>query len=331
MRSTVANISLLAVSLAAVGCSASATVTRTTPVANLQSHQTVLVRAAGISKAQQFINELADVTVAEVSKKCQFASVMPANMAGGQRPDLLIDLNIRQSFRGGTGLIKNYNKATVEVLVVLTDGATDELLGSATIRGESAAVSTSGSSPEGAAVGAVAKKIAEVLSKSGCMGPRVARTYPNDNQGGAGGGSDAAGAGGGNGGAGAGGDGVGTGAGGAGAVGGGVGGGGASTVVGGGGAAAVNKAKADALNNEGKNLFRAADLNGAIAKFEAAVVLFPDPRYHYNLCLSYETLKRYDDALTMCQTVLDKNPGKRLEAKATRRIGIIRTLKQKGR
>ena len=150
MWRTASTLSLLLVAATGLGCSASAKVTRTTPVANLQSHRTVLVRAAGISKAQQFINELADVTVSEVAKKCQFESVLPSSMARGEKPDLLIDLNIRKSFRGGTGLIKNHNKATVEVLVVLSDGVTDELLGSATIQAESASVASSGTSPEGA-------------------------------------------------------------------------------------------------------------------------------------------------------------------------------------
>ena len=163
-----------------------------------------------------------------------------------------------------------------------------------------------------------------MLSKSGCMGPRVARVDP-----------DAAGGGGG------------TGGGDTGGGGGDTGGGGwvtraavvvtrAAVVVtraaGGGdaGADAAKKAQAEGLNNEGKNLFRGADVPGAIAKFEAAAALVPDPRYHYNLCLSYESLKRYDDAILMCEKVAGSNPGKRLEDKATRRIGIIQTLKKKG-
>ena len=81
-------------------------------------------------------------TVNQVMKNCQFDNVVLDGTAGAQ-PDLWIDLNLQKSFRGGTGIIQNDNKATIEVLMVLSDGASEDLLGSAWITGESSSVSVS--------------------------------------------------------------------------------------------------------------------------------------------------------------------------------------------
>ena len=91
------------------GCSASAKVTRTTPVADLRPYRVVGVRAAGTLQPGALLNQLEMSTISQLVKRCQFDSVVPAARSSGT-PDLVLDLNIQRSFRGGTGMIKNENK-----------------------------------------------------------------------------------------------------------------------------------------------------------------------------------------------------------------------------
>jgi len=290
---------LAAFLFAAAGCGPKAKVTRTTPVADLRPYRVVAVRAAGSGQGANLVQQLEMGTVSQLASRCQFDSVVPASHLGSAQPDLVLDLNIQRAFRGGTGMIQNQNKAVVEVLAVLSDGVTQDLLGSAWIQGESSSVLVTGASPEGQAVDAVAKKIADVLGKSGCRGERIARA-PEQPEQPAEGGETAGEAGGENGGA-----------------------------VGGesGQGDPARREGAEALNDEGKALFKQANIEGAVDKFKAASALYPDPRYDFNLCISYETLKRYDEALAMCQQVIDKKPEQRLVDKAKSRIAIIQDLR----
>ncbi len=301
---------LSAALLVAVGCGPSAKVTRTTPVADLQSYGVVAVRADG-NVSGDLVQQLESSTIQQLAQRCQFSAVLPAAQMGQNKPDLVLDLNLQRTFRGGTGFIKNQNKATVEVLAVLSDGVSDDLLGSAWIQGESSSVMVSGVSPEGQAVDAVAKKIAQVLGNSGCKGPRVARAEPppeNGDTGSAGDTGDSGNAGdtGDSGNAGDTGD-----SGNAGDTG-----------------DAAKKEGAEALNDAGKAAFKKADMTTAAAKFQAAGDLYPDPRYDFNLCMTYEALKRYDEAIATCQKVIDKQPEQRLIDKAKDRIEIIQQLEQ---
>ena len=88
-------------------------------------------------------------------------------------------------------------------------------------------------------------------------------------------------------------------------------------------------AAAEALNDQGKAIFKNGDVAGAVAKFEKAADTYPDARFDYNLCVGYETLGRYDEAAAACQAVVDANPEKRLKEKAVNRLVIIKDLKKK--
>jgi tetratricopeptide (TPR) repeat protein len=279
--------SVLCIALACVSCGPKATVTRTTPVANLQTYRSALIRVAAGSEGQGQIADLERIAADKLRTSCQFDQVL-VGQAGSAPPDLILDLNIQRSFRGGDGLVQNPNLAIVDVTMVLSDGINDDLIGSAEMRGQSSAVLVGGALPESEAVEAVAKKIAEVMSKSGCTGPRVARA-PED----PGPGPDQP---------------VGNPDGGAGT------------------APPPDEAKmadAEKLNDEGKELFRSADISQAKSKFEQAIALFPDARFLFNLCLAQETLKEWDAAVGTCQKVLDSNPPPRLAEKAQERLTII--------
>src|SRR2546423_12808646 len=101
-------------------CHPSATVQRTMPVANLQSYRTVGVRGQSVAApwrgAAQVID---DNLLGRLTQECQFDHVV----RGNQQADLLVDVNITSMGRGGTGMIKNPGKATLDALLVLTDGA----------------------------------------------------------------------------------------------------------------------------------------------------------------------------------------------------------------
>jgi hypothetical protein len=160
--------------LSAAACHPSAQVRQTTPIANLQSYRVVMLRI-GAAEGQEHVSTLAAFAVDKLRQRCRFEHIVLATQTPNAQADLLVDLNILRTARGGGGLVQNPNLATVDVSLVLSDGINDELLGSAEIRGQSSAVAMSGVSPEAQAVDAVAKEISEILFRSGCDGPRVAR------------------------------------------------------------------------------------------------------------------------------------------------------------
>jgi len=354
LTSAIFVLSGLGVGFVGVGCTASAKVTRTTPVANLKSYKVVGVRAKG---GYNLSRVLAASTIAQLSRRCQFTNVELSNYSQS-KPDLILDLKIHRSWRGGSGIIQSRNKATVDVLMVLSDGLDSELLGSAWIRGESAAVALNinnrPQAPEEDALGAVAKKVASILSKSGCRGPRVARapdpppttiakntsnTGGGNNGGGNNGGGNNGGGnngggntdGGNNGGGNNGGGNNGGGNNGGGNTDGGNNGGGNTTTAGNQTGDTEAKARGEALNKEGKQLFIGANIAGAVSKFEAAAAAYPDPRFDFNICLGYETLKQYSKALAVCQRVLTKNPSAKLRGKTEKRLKIIADLRKKSK
>lgn len=160
-------------------CTPSATVQRTTPVANLQVYRKVLVRGSAGQMARWEGGDLANRTARFLQGQCQFDAVfVDGNGAPDSKYDLIVDLNVLSSTRGGGGLIKNPNLAVVEVAMILSDGIDDELLGSASIRGQSSAVVVNNASPESQALEAVAQQVGKLLVKSGCGGPRIARAEP---------------------------------------------------------------------------------------------------------------------------------------------------------
>lgn len=265
--------------VAAAGCVASATVRRTTPVANLQSFRTLLVRVDGSPEARRYASVLEFHAADKLRGTCAFDQVVTSRERPVQPPDLILDLNLQRAFRGGEGLIQNPNLATIDVTLVLSDGVDDELLGSADIRGKSSAVYVANQNPEEQAIAAVSARVAQIMERSGCTGARVARAEPEpapdeatpDDE--------------------------------------------------------VDPdllARAEAENDAGKQLFRAADIAGAKARFQAAIALHRDARFLFNLCLAHEALKELSEASSVCQQVIDMQPEPRLAEKAQMRLGIIR-------
>jgi hypothetical protein len=170
---------VIACSGALLGCTPKATVQRTTPVANLQAYRQVLVRGSAGQMAGWQGGDLANRTAAHVQRLCQFDGVVVGDQdAPDDRYDLVVDLNVLASGRGGGGLIHNPNLAVVDVAMVLSDGISDELLGSASIRGQSSAVVVSNVPPEAQALEVVAEQVGKILLKSGCGGQRLAREEP---------------------------------------------------------------------------------------------------------------------------------------------------------
>ena len=161
---------------ALAACHPSATVERTMPVANLNTYRTVGLRVQSSAFASQGQASMLETAVLDkVQHSCSFTQVAHA---GTTPADVVLDLNITNTGRGGSGWIKNQNLATIEALLVLSDGQSGELLGTARIRGQSSGMIINNAVPENEAIDAVAKSVAELLAKSGCFGPRVAKAEP---------------------------------------------------------------------------------------------------------------------------------------------------------
>lgn len=176
MRVTSLGLGLFLTTVIAAGCGPKAVVQKASPVADLQVYRKVLVRGKSGQAAWQG-DELANRTAAQLQALCGFDAVF-ANQQSNGNFDLIVDLNILQTGRGGGGIIKNPNLAVVDVAMVLSDGLNDELLGSAQIRGQSSAVLVNGANPEQQALDVVSQQIGQILLKSGCSGPRIARNEP---------------------------------------------------------------------------------------------------------------------------------------------------------
>jgi hypothetical protein len=287
---------LLAIVIA--GCHPSATVERTMPVANLQSYRTVALRVQGSTYASQTqAMYLQEAVVDKLHRQCGFEQVGPV---GGAPADVVLDLNITGAGRGGGGWIQNPALATLDALLVLSDGQSGELLGTARIHGKSSGAMVYGSNPENEAIDVVAKSVADLLAKSGCSGPRVARTEPPAPPPGTGSGS-ATGTG----------TTTGTGAG--------------SSTTDGSGAPPDDgrRQQAEALNDQGKDKLRSADVAGALAAFQQANSLVPDARYEYNVCLAFEAQEQWASALGACKQARAMNPEPRLVTKIDHRIELL--------
>lgn len=279
--------------LGLLACGPSASVWKTSPVADLQSYQVALVRVASAPGLEHYSPILEFATTTALQRKCSLNHVVGAGQTDSAQPDLIVDLNIRQTQRGGTGFIKNPNLATVDVTMVLSDGIDESLLGSAEIKGKSSAVSIEGADPENDALMAVAKRVSLVLAKSGCEGQRLARvaqpapdtptaptqpgppatdTNPEPEQP---------------------------------------------------QASSEQIAQAEAANDEGKRLFRSAEIAAAREQFKQALTLAQDPRYYFNLCLAHEALSDLDSAMKACNSVLAAEPEPRLAEKANQRLQLI--------
>src|SRR6185436_5241112 len=96
----------------------------------------------------------------------------------GPPADVILDLNITNTGRGSGGWIQNSSTAFIDTLLVLSDGPSGDLLGTARIHGTSSGMIVNGAPPEQEAADVIAKTIAEMLAKSGCSGARVAKQEP---------------------------------------------------------------------------------------------------------------------------------------------------------
>ncbi|HET6612436.1 MAG TPA: hypothetical protein VFG83_10615 [Kofleriaceae bacterium] len=82
--------------------------------------------------------------------------------------------------------------------------------------------------------------------------------------------------------------------------------------------------RAEALNNEGKQLFTGSkDYAGAAAKFREAIVLDPQPKYYVNLCFSLHLVGQNREALSNC-AIAEKNGDEEVVAKARKLSAVIR-------
>lgn len=268
--------------VALVACHPSATVERTMPVANLQTYRTVALRVQSTAFASQGQASFLESAVLEKLKQsCSFEQV---GRPGSTPADLVLDLNITQTGRGGGGLISNSSQAHMDTLLVLTDGQSGELLGTARIHGKSGGMIVNNSNPETEAAQVVAKTAVEMLAKSGCSGPRVAKAEPPPTPPpaeGSGSGSNPP---------------------------------------------PVDESKrseAEALNDQGKDKLRTADVQGALQAFQQAVALLPDARYQFNICLTLEAGEQWNDAVSACKKARGMNPQPQLLTKIDARLDLL--------
>ena len=281
-------VPLVAVILA--GCHPSAEVQRTQPLADLKTYHSVALRITAVPQAQGQAYYLETAVLDRVHRQCGFEGV---TRYGTSPADLILDLNVTGAGRGGSGWITNSNLATIDTLLVLSDGQTGDLLGSARIHGQSSQMAINNNNPEQQAVDVVAQTIGDMLTKSGCTGPRLAKATPPPPPSGDFGSAPGSGAGSGS----------------------------SSTPP---PPADDHRAEADKLSDQGKDRFRAADLNGALALFQQANQLAPDPRYVLNECLAYEAMAKWDDAMATCKEARGMNPPPDLAAKIDHRIELVK-------
>ena len=271
------------------GCKASASVQQTLPVANLQAMRTVglTVRATAFA-AQGQAMMLEQAVTQKLQRQCGFSAV--GRPGSGPPADVLLDLNITSATRGASGW--GGQQSRIETLLVVSDGVSGELLGTARISGKSSGAMLAGTPPETEAVEVVSKSVADVLAKSGCAGPRIARaepppdeTKPPDTGSNTGSATDP------------------------------------------GKPDESKKAEAEAINEDGKVKLRSADIPGALAAFQQANSIYPDARYQFNVCLALEAQERWSDAIAACQQAKAMNPQPSTAAKIDKRLALLQQKK----
>jgi hypothetical protein len=264
------------------GCHPSAVVENTMPVANLQSYRTVALRVHSTAFAAQGQAMFLERAVLDkLHQQCGFEQV---GQAGTTPADVTLDLNITNTGRGGSGWITNSSTATIDTLLVLTDGQDGELLGTARIHGQSSGMIVNNAPPENEAIDVVAKSIADLLAKSGCGGPRIARQKPPEPP------PPAAGS-------------------------------AAQTTAA--PPDETRRAEAETLNSQGKDKLYGADLPGALTAFQQANALVPDARYEFNVCLTLGVQQQWDNAIAACRQARAMNPPEKLATKIDRRLDLL--------
>jgi hypothetical protein len=267
-------------------CKPSATVQSTMPIANMQSYSTVALNVRSTAFASQGQAMMLEQQVtAKLQQKCSFVSIQRAG--SGPPPDVILDVNITNAGRGSSGWVTSSSSAFIDTLLVISEGQSGELIGTARIHGKSSGIIVNNAPPENEAIEVVAKTIAEMLAKSGCSGTRVARQEPPPPPPDMGQGS-------------------GTGS--------------------GSGTAPPDDAKrgqAEALNQEGTDKLRSADIAGALAAFQQANQLVADARYVYNICLTYQAGQQWEQAEASCKQARSMTTDARLHGKIDKRLDLI--------
>lgn len=271
------------------GCKPSATVQSTMPIANLQSYRAIALRVRSSQFATQGLAMTMETAVVNhIRQRCGFESVGPA----GSPSDIILDLTITKYAKGGDGWIRNENQVVMDTLMVLSDPTDGELLGTANIHGKSSGAVVNNAPQENEAIAVIAKTVADVMWKSGCSGPRVAKAPPPPPPPvGGGSGSDA---------------GSGTGSG--------------TGTPPPAGPDEAKRAEAEKLNDAGKEKLFNADTAGALALFTQANQMLPDAKYQFNVCLALGAMERWNDAIGACQQAKAMNPSAKLAAKIDQRL-----------
>lgn len=256
------------------------------PIANLQTYRSIALRVRStVFGAQGLAQFMENAVAARLKQKCGFEAIQPVAQGAA---DVILDLTITKHSRGGDGWIRNSNQVVMDTLLVLSDGQDGDLLGTAAIHGKSSGTVVNNAPQENEAIDVIAKTVADVLWKSGCGGPRIARAPTPDP--GAGSGS-----------------GTGSGSAGSGST-------GPATPD------ESRRAEAEGINNQGKEKLFAADTAGALALFQQANSVLPDPKYQFNVCLALGAMERWDEATNACKQARAMNPSEKLAAKIDQRL-----------
>jgi len=141
--------------VAGASCHPSATVENTMPIANLQTYRSIALRVHSTAfAAQGQAMQLESAVLQQMQQRCSFQQVAAAQ---AKSADLVLDLNIVNSGRGGGGFISNSSTARLDTLLVISGGQDGELLGTARIHGESSGMIINNAPPELEAIDIVAK------------------------------------------------------------------------------------------------------------------------------------------------------------------------------
>ncbi len=279
--------------LLVVACRPSATVQNTTPIGNLKSYRSLALRVRSTQFATQGLAMTMEAAVINhLRARCGFEAVSPGN--NNAPADVILDLTITHYNKGGEGWIRNANQVVMDTQLVLSDGADGELLGTANIHGKSSGAVVNDAPQENEAIAIIAKTIGDVLAKSGCMGPRVAKAVTTPPPGQGSGSADP-------------GSGSGSGS-------------GSAVVTTPATPDEAKRADAETLNNQGKEKLFAADNAGALTLFQQANATLPDAKYQFNVCLALGALERWNDAITACRQARSMNPPEKLAAKIDQRL-----------
>ncbi|MBI4510698.1 MAG: tetratricopeptide repeat protein [Deltaproteobacteria bacterium] len=87
--------------------------------------------------------------------------------------------------------------------------------------------------------------------------------------------------------------------------------------------------EANALNEEGKKLYKDEDYTAAAEKFRQAIAKSPEARFYFNLCVAHEKQGDFDKALEACDHVYGHDPSSELKAKTGERARDIRAKKKR--